>query len=60
MCKKRKQIWLDRETHESLVAYADAFSMTITNAANKIFKEYLSKKETKESAIRQFRKRMKT
>lgn len=60
MRKNRKQIWLDRETHESLVAYADAFSMTITNAANKIFNEFLSKKETKESAIRQFRKRMKT
>lgn len=60
MRKKRKQIWLDSETHESLVAYADAFSMTITSAANKIFNEFLSKKETKEAAIRQFRNRMKT
>ena len=59
MRKKRKQLWVDRETHESLVAYADAFGMPIVEAASKIFREYLAKKETKETAIRHLKERIK-
>ncbi|NCB45092.1 MAG: hypothetical protein EOM59_21075 [Clostridia bacterium] len=59
MRKKRKQLWVDYEIHKSLFAYADAFGMTISDAASKIFREYLAKKETKESAIRHLQERIK-
>lgn len=59
MRRKRKQLWVDYETYQLLSAYSDAFGMSRADAASKIFREYLAKKETKETAIRHLKERIK-
>ena len=59
MRKKRKQLWVDFETHKLLSAYSDAFGMPIVEAATKIFREYLEKKENKDAALHNLSERIK-